>query len=425
MIAEIISIGDELLTGQKVNTNAGFICSALVGAGIGVKRIIACADSEDAIVDQFTDSLRRSDIAIVTGGLGPTRDDRTKQSAQRFLKRSLVLDEEVYTRTVEHYRSRGREPSAYLKHNAMIIDGATVIPNEKGLAPGMIISCEEGGQERYIVLMPGVPQEMKAMMRSTVVPFFSGKSSDHIVHSHIKTTGVGETALAEIVREIEDDLPDGTSLAYLPHTAGVDLRVSSIGSDKEVVESDNRITVDAIARRAKAFVYATTDISLEECIGRLLVSAGMRITTAESCTGGLIATRLTDVSGSSQYFEQGYVVYSNNAKEETLGVRIQTLVLHGAVSEEVAAEMAEGSLLKTGADIAVSATGIAGPGGGTEKKPVGMVCLGLASRKKNGDIEVETTTFYTHGDRLRNKIRFSEAALRIVWKKLRNLPAQD
>lgn len=425
MNAEVISIGDELLTGQRINTNAGFICSELVGAGVGVKRIIACADSEDAIVDQFTDSLQRSDIAIVTGGLGPTRDDRTKQSALRFLKRSLVLDEEVYARTVERYRSSGREPSAYLKHNAMIIDGATVIPNEKGLAPGMIIPWNDGGQERYLVLMPGVPQEMEAMMRSTVVPFFSGKSGVCIVHSPIKTTGIGETALADIVREIEDNLSDGTSLAYLPHAAGVDLRVSSIGSDKEVVENDNRITVDAIASRAEAFVYATSDISLEECIGRLLLSTEMKIATAESCTGGLIATRLTDVPGSSRYFVQGFVVYDNDAKEETLDVKAQTLVSHGAVSEKVAAEMAEGSLLTAGADIAVSTTGIAGPGGGTEKKPVGMVCLGLAYRNGIGSIEIETATFYTQGDRLRNKIRFSEAALRMVWKKLRDLSTRD
>lgn len=422
MIAEIISIGDELLTGQKVNTNARFICSAFAGAGIGVKRIVVCTDSEDAIAGQFADSLHRSDIVVVTGGLGPTRDDRTKQAAQRLLNRSLVFDQDVYARTVERYRKNGRKPSRYLKQNAMIIDGAVVIPNEKGLAPGMIIASTEKFSGHYLVLMPGVPLEMEAMMQETVVPFFSGKSGTVIVHSHIKATGIGETGLADIISEIEDRLPAGTSLAYLPHAAGVDLRVSSTGTNKRGVESDNRSVVDAITGAAEEFVYATADRSLEEEVGRLLLSRGLRIATAESCTGGLLSSRLTDVSGSSGYFSQGFVVYSNESKERNLGVRSATLESCGAVSEEVAGEMAEGCLVRSGADLAVSSTGIAGPDGGTETKPVGMVCLGLASRVEGGGVETQTTTFYTHGDRLRNKIRFSEAALRMVWKKLRDLP---
>ncbi len=425
MIAEILSIGDELLTGQKVNTNARFICSELSGAGVGVKRIIVCADREDAIAEQFAESLRRSDIVLVTGGLGPTRDDRTKLSAQRLLKKELVFDRDVYSQTVERYRKTGRKPSDYLKENAMVIDGAVVIPNEKGLAPGMIISCTDDLDGRYLVLMPGVPLEMEAMVRSTVVPFFSRKSDDVIVHSHIRATGIGETGLADIIRDIEDRLPDGTSLAYLPHAAGVSLRVSSTGSDKGVVECDNRRIVDAIAGAAEEFVYATTDISLEEHIGRMLLAGGLSVATAESCTGGLVASRLTDVPGSSRYFEQGFVVYSNASKETYLGVRSGTLALRGAVSEAVAGEMAEGCLLKSGADLAVSSTGIAGPDGGTETKPVGMVCLGLASRNAEGCVEIRTTTVYSHGDRLRNKIRFSEAALRMLWKKLRGSPEPD
>ena len=424
MIAEIISIGDELLTGQKVNTNARLICSELAGAGVGVKRIIVCSDSEEAITGQIADSLGRSDIVLVTGGLGPTRDDRTRQAVKAFLKRNLVLDKGVYARTIERYRSSGRDPAAYLEQNAMVIDGAMVIPNEKGLAPGMIITCDDEFRGRFLVLMPGVPQEMEAMIQSTVVPFFTDRSGTVIVHSHIKTTGIGETGFADIIHEIEDNLPDGTSLAYLPHAAGVNLRVSSIGNDKQGVERDNRGVVESIVGAAEEFVFATADISLEECIGGMLQTRGLRIAVAESCTGGLIASRLTDISGSSRYFEQGYVVYSNESKERNLGVRQVTLETYGAVSEEVAAEMAEGCLLKAGADIAVSSTGIAGPDGGTEQKPVGMVCLGLACRKDNGSVDSYTTTFSTNGDRLRNKIRFSEAALRMVWKKLKSLPAQ-
>ncbi len=425
MIAEILSIGDELLTGQKIDTNAQFICSELAGVDIGVQRIIVCADSEEAIVEQFTDSLKRSELVLVTGGLGPTRDDRTRKSAQQLLKRGLVFDREIYGRTLERYTRRGQAPPAFLRDNAMIIRGSVVVQNDLGLAPGMIIPCGERFQGHHLVLMPGVPEEMEAMMRHTVIPFFSGKSGCCIVHSHIKTTGIGETALAEIIGQIESRLPEGTSLAYLPHAAGVSLRVSSIGTDRVSVESDNREIVEAIAKEAREYVYAITDISLEELIGRLLLSAGLRISTAESCTGGLIASRLTDVPGSSRYFKQGFVVYSNASKEKTLGVRAETLETHGAVSEAAAAEMAEGCLVRSGTDIAVSSTGIAGPDGGTGKKPVGMVCLGLALRDKDGNIDIRTSAFYAHGDRLRNKLRFSEAALRMVWKELTNSLMQD
>lgn len=418
MIAEIISIGDELLTGEKVNTNAQLICSELAGAGVGVQRIIACSDSEEAIVRQFEESLRRSELVLVTGGLGPTPDDRTKKSAQQLLKEELVLDREIYDKTLETCSRRGQTPSAFLRDNAMVIRGSVVVQNEAGLAPGMIIPCGERFQGHYLVLMPGVPEEMESMMRNSVVPFFSVKSGSIIKHSHIKTTGIGETGLAGIIGDIENRLPGGTSLAYLPHAAGVNLRVSSIGADEVSVERDNLEVVDAIAKAAKEFVYATTDISLEELIGRRLLSGRLRIATAESCTGGLIASRLTDISGSSRYFEQGFVVYSNASKERSLGVKAETIELHGAVSEEVAAEMARGCLMRAGVDIAVSSTGIAGPDGGTKQKPVGMVCLGLARRKEGDRIEMITSTFYTQGDRRRNKIRFSEAALRMVWKEL-------
>jgi len=420
MFAEIISIGDELLTGQKVNTNAGFICSELAGAGIPVQRIIACADNVDAIQEQFRESLERAMLVIVTGGLGPTRDDMTKQSAQQFLNRELVVDRQTYERTLDRYKLLGKKPVSSLCENAMVIGDSVVVQNDEGLAPGMIIACEERFQGHYLVLLPGVPREMKSMMRNSVLPYFSGLCGTVIVHSHIKTTGIGEASLAKIIVEIENTLPDGTSLAYLPHTAGVSLRVSSVGTDRSSVEHDNREITDAIVSAARHFVYATSDISLEELVGSLLLKEGVTIATAESCTGGLIAGRLTDVPGSSGYFEQGFVVYSNASKEKNLGVRRETIETCGAVSEEVAAEMAEGCLQRSGVHMAISSTGIAGPDGGTELKPAGMVCLGLAIRKEGEGVRTETETFVTRGDRLQNKLRFSEAALRMVWKALRS-----
>ncbi len=422
MNAEIISIGDELLIGQRLNTNAPFIASEMAAAGIGVGRIIVCSDQETSIEDQLAESLERSDIVLVTGGLGPTRDDRTKQAVGSLLSRNLVFDEGVYAQTVERYRNYRREPAPYLRENAMILEGARVIRNETGLAPGMIIRCDEAYPDRWLVLMPGVPREMEEMIRNGVIPFFSEISGGVIVHAHIRTTGTGETVLSELIRPIEDVLPEGTSLAYLPHTAGVALRVSTSGSDRETVEEQNRAIADAIREKVGEFIYANEDITLEESVGKMLADRGLTIACAESCTGGLVASRLTDVSGSSRYFLQGFVVYSNASKEKALGVRSSTLVAHGAVSEEVAGEMAEGCLAATGADITVSSTGIAGPLGGLETKPVGTVCLGVAFRGENGMVECRTETVHVRGDRLRNKIRFSEAALRMVWKTLRDLP---
>jgi len=418
MRAEIVSIGDELLTGQKINTNAAFLCSELGAAGIGVERVVACADREDAIVGQLAESLARSELVLSTGGLGPTRDDRTKSAVGELLGRDLVFDREVYDATLLRYARRGKPPASNLHDNAMVIRGSVVIPNAVGMAPGMIISCPERFGGRHLVVMPGVPSEMKAMMHDTVLPYFAEKSGAVIVHTHIRTTGIGESSLAAIIADIEDRLPDGTTLAYLPHEAGVHLRVSSSGRDRSAVESANHGIAAAIASAAAGYVYAMEDVALEEVVGRMLLSGGLTISTAESCTGGLVSSRLTDVSGSSGYFGEGDVVYSNRSKVDNLGVNPQIIEKFGAVSEETAGEMARGCLLKSGADIAVSTTGIAGPGGGSAAKPVGTVCLGLARKESDGTVAVRTATFRTQGDRLRNKLRFSEAALRMVWREL-------
>ncbi|MEC9486148.1 MAG: CinA family nicotinamide mononucleotide deamidase-related protein [Prosthecochloris sp.] len=418
MRAEIISIGDELLTGQKVNTNAAVICAELSGVGIAVERIIVCTDIEEAIIRQFADSLRRSELVLVTGGLGPTKDDRTRNAAAELLGASLVFHEETYRSSAERYRARGVEPSPGLRDNAMVIEGASVIANSRGLAPGMIIPAGSAFDHHYLVLMPGVPSEMEAMMQETVIPWCSGFSDQVIVHSHIMTSGVGETTVERKIAGIEESLPGGTSIAYLPHQAGVSLRVSSVGADRSGVERENRQVVDAICREAAEYIYATREATLEEVVGELLAAEGLTVATAESCTGGLVASRLTDVAGSSQYFQRGYVVYSNEAKQQVLGVGQEQLAAHGAVSEVVAAAMARGCLLESGADIAVSTTGIAGPGGGSSEKPVGMVCLGLARRDADGNVREVTSVFRSHGDRSRNKYRFSEACLRMLWQEL-------
>ena len=416
MRAEIVSVGDELLKGQRVNTNAAFMAAALAGIGVPVGRIVTCSDGEEEMASVFAESLERADIVLVTGGLGPTRDDRTKKAVQQLLGRGLELSEEAFANLAARLGQRGVELSGSLRDQAMVIEGSHVIANTRGSAAGMILCCPERFQNHYLVLMPGVPSEMKAMMELTVLPWFAALSDTVIRHTPIKTVGIGETTLAEMIVDIEDALPGGTTLAYLPHAAGVTLMISTLGREQEVVERDNRTVVDAIARRAGKFIYATSEVSLEATIGAMLATRGLTVAVAESCTGGLVASRLTDVPGSSSYFLQGFVVYSNQAKERSLGVPKETIERFGAVSEEVARAMAVGCLEKSGADFALSTTGIAGPSGGSLEKPVGMLCLAIA--KKTSDVLISKTLFM-HGDRELNKFRFSEAVLRELWKCLR------
>ncbi|MEI7823965.1 MAG: CinA family nicotinamide mononucleotide deamidase-related protein [Chlorobiaceae bacterium] len=416
MRAEIVSVGDELLKGQRVNTNAAFMSRALGGIGVPVDRVVACRDLEEEMMAVFAESLERADLVLVTGGLGPTRDDRTRGAVQQLLGRGLELSEEAYANLVARMKQRGLEVSDSLRDQAMVIEGADVIPNTKGSAAGMIIGCGERFQNHYLVLMPGVPAEMIAMMELTVIPWFAALSRSVIRHTPVKTLGIGESTLAGMIADIEDGLPEGTTLAYLPHAAGVSLMVSTIGGEVEEVEGDNRRIVDAIVGRAGKFVYATSDVSLEATIGAQLSAGGLTVAVAESCTGGLVASRLTDVPGSSAWFLQGFVVYSNQAKERSLGVAGEIIDKFGAVSEEVARAMAVGCLEQSGADFALSTTGIAGPAGGSSEKPVGTLCVAIA--RKNSGILLSRTLFM-QGDRELNKLRFSEAVLGELWECLR------
>ena len=417
MRAEIVSIGDELLKGQRVNTNAAFIAGSLAGIGVPVGRIVSCSDLEHEMVSVLSESLERADIVLVTGGLGPTRDDRTRKAAQELLNRGLELSEDAYENLANRMKFRGVEISASLRDQAMVIEGSHVIANTKGTAAGMIIRCGEQFDNHYLVLMPGVPSEMQDMMELTVLPYFESLSATVIRHTPVKTLGIGESTLAEMIVGIEDRLPEGTTLAYLPHAAGVNLMISTIGRGQEEVNRDNSTVVDAILEKAGKYIFATSDVTLEETIGTMLSAKGMTVAVAESCTGGLVASRLTDVAGSSMYFLQGFVTYSNLAKQKTLGVQRELIESFGAVSEEVARAMATGCLEKSGADFALATTGIAGPSGGTSEKPVGMVCLAIAKKSMGS---VLSKTLFMQGDRERNKLRFSEAALRELWECLRD-----
>ncbi|NTU93108.1 MAG: CinA family nicotinamide mononucleotide deamidase-related protein [Chlorobiaceae bacterium] len=419
MKAVVVSIGDELLKGHRVNTNAPFIARTLGTIGIPVERIVTCSDDPEAIKESIASSLERSDLVLVTGGLGPTKDDRTRKAVQELLGRGLTVFPGALERITDIFRRRGLEVTEEMRDQAMIIEGSVPVPNTKGTAPGMIIDGAPRFGNRHLVLMPGVPTEMEAMMILTVTPFFAPLSGAFIRHTPVMTMGIGENLLARKIADVEDQLPSGTTLSYLPHAAGVSLMVSTSGTSRDAVEEENLGVVEAIMDKAGSFVYATSDASLEEVVVKLLIERGLTLSVAESCTGGLVSSRITDVPGSSGCFLQGVVTYSNEAKQRLLGVDQSTIARHGAVSEPVALEMARGCLEQSGADLAVATTGIAGPGGATPEKPVGTICLAVASRSSGGAVSLEALTLSMHGDRRQNKIRFSEAALRALLGRLR------
>lgn len=413
MHAEVISIGDELLIGQVVNTNASFISARLDEIGIPTDRVVTIGDTAESIRHQLRESLEKADLLVITGGLGPTNDDVTKKVVADFFGLGYEFNQEMHDRNKARFAHRGIEVAESMRSQADVIAGSIVLQNTRGTAPGMILKDLKGYPGRYIVIMPGVPYEMEEMVRISVMPFFQPLSRLSIKHTTLMTAGIGETALSEMIGEEKEWITKGTSLAYLPHSAGVRLRVTTRGALQEEVAEANEAAVQEVVKRIGKFLYATTDMPLEEYVGKLLREQGLRMTTAESCTGGLIANRMTNIPGSSEYFDAGFVVYSNEAKVRSLGVSKETLERFGAVSEEVAIEMAQGCLTKIGADIAVSTTGIAGPGGATETKPVGMVCIGLVTGEKLGNQKIAKTMRFT-SDRIRNKERFSEAALNLV-----------
>ncbi|HEY6951533.1 MAG TPA: competence/damage-inducible protein A [Bacteroidota bacterium] len=412
MKAEILSIGDELLIGQVINSNASYIASQLNAVGIFADRMTTVGDNENAILDAFAKAFETHDVVTVTGGLGPTHDDITRAAVCKFFKTDLVVNEEALNRIKERFKARN---IALIKRNeeqALVPRGCTVIQNLHGTAPGY---CFERNH-RYFIVMPGVPGEMRGMMDEFVVPFFQKKGTGtSILHRTLKTTGIAESLLAEQIGDINALFePDtGTSLAFLPSATGVRLRITVQATSREDAKRLVHDVEMKIRSKAERYVYGTDSEELEEVLGKLLTERKLTISVAESCTGGLIADRLTNVSGSSGYFERGIVTYSNESKIAELGVPKELIELHGAVSREVAEAMAAGVRAKAATDIGLSTTGIAGPTGGTKDKPVGLVWIGYSDG--HGTIALR---FNFASDRRSFKERTSQAALDLVRRKL-------
>ena len=372
---EILAVGDELLLGATIDTNAAWIAQRLAREGIRVTRKTTVGDDDGAIGNALAAALRRTRVVLCTGGLGPTRDDLTRDAVARVYGREQHIDEGWMTVLHERYAKRGIPMPEVNRVQAMLPDGATLLHNANGSAPGVAIDDDALG---LTILMPGVPSEMRGLMDSHVVPLLRERmgAARPVRSRMLRTAGISEAALAERIDDIALDLAP-LSLAFLPQVAGVDLRITC-GS--AVADADTLLdrAVERLTERMAADVYARDDSDLAAVVGRMLRAGGLKLALAESCTGGLVSKRMSDEPGASDYLLAAFVTYHNDAKRQFLGVRTETLAMHGAVSEQCAREMAEGARMAIGADVAVSVTGIAGPGGGSEDKPVGTVWYAVA-----------------------------------------------
>lgn len=377
MFGEIISIGDELLIGQVVNTNASFIASRIEEAGVKVVRITTVADEHHQITEAMDEASARADIIILTGGLGPTRDDITKKTLCAYFNTKLVYNADVFNHISGLFADRGIVWNELNRQQAYLPENCTVLENQNGTAPGMWF--EKAG--KIYISLPGVPFEMKPLITDVVLPLLKSRfpGLGALVHRTVYTQGIPESVLASRIESWEDKLPGKLKLAYLPRAGMVRLRLSGSGAGEEEL---NRMIDEALLELRLLLpgeVFGEGKDNLEVVLGRLLEAKGKTISTAESCTGGYIAHLLTTVPGSSAYFLGSVVAYSNTIKEKILGVDPSVLIEHGAVSEAVVKAMAEGARSRLGTDYSIATSGVAGPGGGTPEKPVGTTWIAVST----------------------------------------------
>ena len=379
MLAELITIGDEILIGQIVDTNSAWMAQKLNLAGIKVKQITSVSDEKQHILNALQEASQRADIILITGGLGPTKDDITKKTLAEYFNVGLRIDDDALE-NVKQIFSRYKSPM--LESNirqAEVLENCTTLLNVNGTAPGMWI---ESGEKVY-VSMPGVPFEMMYLMEELVIPKIKESFKlESIVHHTILTAGIGESMLAEKIFFVEESLPAHIGLAYLPKLGVVRLRLSGRGAEVQNLKNEIALYASRIVELIGEFVVIEADVPLEKAILDMMASLNLTLSTAESCTGGYISHLLTQQAGSSKVFLGGAVSYSNDLKCTMLSVSEETLYEFGAVSEETVLEMANGAKTNFRSDYAISVSGIAGPDGGTEEKPVGMVWVAIAGKKK-------------------------------------------
>jgi nicotinamide-nucleotide amidase len=409
MNVEIISVGDELLIGQTVNTNASWMGEQLLAIGVHVQWVTTVGDSRRALIQSLEIAESRGDVVLMTGGLGPTHDDITKKVACDYFGASLVMNEDILEQVRERFRRRGLKMVSINEGQALVPDSAEIMRNEQGTAPGMIFKRD--GFSCYI--MPGVPREMKGMMQNVVLPQLQRQLGGRTIKiKNLMTTGIPESTLFEQLDNL-DEIQTNARVAFLPGLFGVKIRLMAIAESEE--KADRRIiAAEALVRKKVAVsIFADQDISLEQAVANVLIEYNETVAVAESCTGGLVANLLTNISGSSTFFDRGIVTYSNTAKIEHLNVASTTIEKFGAVSKETAKAMAEGIRHLSKTDYGISITGIAGPSGGTDEKPVGLVFVACSDKTE--------TVYEQHlfaNDRLGNKQRSAQAILNLLRKQI-------
>lgn len=370
--AQIIIIGNEVLSGRTLDTNSHFLAKRLQSLGIAVGQVTIIGDEKSIIEKTVINGLAAADIVIVAGGLGPTPDDQTVASVAKIFKRRLVLDESILARVEKHFQSQGIAMPELATRQALIPQSAIILNNPVGTAPGIVL--KSGKQS--IILLPGVPIELQKIFETGVVPYLTDVYAlQPMIELVVRTTNIPETAIVEKISEILKNYKE-INIAYLPSITGVDIKVTNLKDKKQLSDITRELST-----RLKPYVYGYGEATMEEIIGNLLRKKQLLISVAESCTGGLIADWITNVPGSSEYFIGGAVVYSNKLKNQICGVSNETLRKYGAVSKETVLEMAKGIKEKFVTDIGISVSGIAGPSGQTPRKPIGLVYIGIATKK--------------------------------------------
>jgi nicotinamide-nucleotide amidase len=406
---ELVTIGTELLLGFTLDTNGALIARSLAASGVRVVRRTSVADRSEEIRGAVSEGLARTGAVLTTGGLGPTRDDITKKVVAELYGAPLHFDESVWQNLLERFARFGRTPVASNRSQAEVPDGAVVLRNRWGTAPGLWLEGASG----LVIMLPGVPLEMRNLLEHEVIPRLTPKATGSVIRSlAIRTTGIPESTLAERLGEIERDI-DPLTLAYLPGLEGVDLRLSAWNLPSDRADDALRRAAALLRSRAGEHVYGEDDADLAELVLAKARAAGLHLAVAESCTGGLIGTRLTEIPGSSDVFVGGTIAYDNRVKQEQLDVPGSLIEEHGAVSEPVARRMAEGAARRFDVPATIAVTGIAGPGGGTPAKPVGTVWLACSVH----GVTVARRSLFA-GSRHEIRARAAQAALYLLFKEL-------
>lgn len=408
MKAEIIAVGTELLMGEILNTNAQEIARELYHLGVDVYHQSVVGDNLIRVSKELETAFERADLVITTGGLGPTRDDITKEAAAKFLDRKMILDNNTLKSLKLFFNSRGLEVNEGNMRQAYFPEGSTIIRNNNGTAPGCMVEFEN----KILIILPGPPREVKPMMKEFVLPYLKKLQGKVFVSTTLNICGIGEGHMEEKIIDLVEKQTNPTIAPYAKEK-GLTLRLTASGKTEEEAIKILEPVEKEIEERLGLDIFAKGETDLESVVSDMLIEKGLTLSTAESCTGGMLSSRIINYPGASKFFKEGLVTYSNESKIKTLGVQSETIEQHGAVSEQVAKEMAHRITIVSKSDIGISVTGIAGPDGGTKEKPVGLVYIGLSI---NGDIKVKKINLW--GNRANIRRRTTTEALDFLRREL-------